>query len=146
MTGSPTMEVVPLDAPMPYPPRQSAFTAIFWQELERGVFQTTQCESCGRMSFPPKPFCPHCWGRSIRWSVLSPQGTVYSATRIHASPQLFRAESPYLVCILDLQDGVRLATKLLGQASPADVIGRRAELVVQRYADGPLFAAQLLEP
>lgn len=146
MTGNPAMKFVRMDAPMPYPPKRSAFTSIFWQELERGVFQTTQCDSCGRMSFPPKPFCPHCWNRAIRWSVLAPQGVVYSATRIHASPQLFRAESPYLVCILDLQDGVRLATKLLSQSPPAEVIGRRAELVVQRYADGPLFAAQLLEP
>ncbi|MDI1339578.1 MAG: Zn-ribbon domain-containing OB-fold protein [Hydrogenophaga sp.] len=133
-------------ASRPYPPTSSEFTARFWQGLSEHQFLATHCDDCGRLSFPPKPFCPHCWSRAARWQALSPRGVVYSATTIHAAPQVFRSESPYQVGIVDLDAGLRIATRLLGTTSSAAAIGQPVELVVVEYDDGPLFAAQLLQP
>jgi hypothetical protein len=78
----------------------------------------------------------------VKWTPLSPAGTVYSSTVIHAAPALFRHEAPYRVGIVDLDDGVRIATRLLGVKDGFGV-GRRAQIVVLQHDDGPLFAARM---
>lgn len=124
----------------PYPPRITEFTRIFWEGLTEGRFLATRCGTCARYSFPPKPFCPHCWGRRVAWMPLVPRGTVYSSTVIHAAPQVFAQEAPYRVAIIDLVDGVRIATRLIGANDFA--IGRTVEIVMLQYDDGPLFAVR----
>jgi len=135
------MERIHQPGARPWPPRASAFTQRFWDALAGGEFTTTWCGACNRPSFPPKPFCPHCWSREVRWAPLAPSGRVYASTVIHAAPQVFVHEAPYRVAIVDLDAGVRLATRLLGASDFA--IGRAVELVVLAYDDGPLFAARL---
>lgn len=137
-----TLAIETIAAKRLYPPRQSAFTQAFWRALGEGRFVTTRCASCGRLSFPPKPFCPHCWHERVEWAPLSPAGTVYSSTVIHAAPAVFRHEIPYRVGIVDLDDGVRIATRLLGVKDGFGV-GKRAEIVVLQHEDGPLFAARV---
>jgi hypothetical protein len=54
------------------------------------------------------------------------------------------AEAPYRVGIVDLDDGVRIATRLLGvEQEDGFAVGERAEIVVLAYDDGVLFAARV---
>lgn len=145
MTHDVQLEIVEQPLPMAYAPKQSEFTSTFWDGLAEGVFRTTCCESCGRFSFPPKPFCPHCWSRQVHWQALAPTGRVYSGTTIYAAPQVFRAEAPYPVGIVDLDAGVRIATRLLGNAPIAEMIGRRVRLVSVKFDSACLYAARVLE-
>lgn len=126
----------------PWPPRQSEFTQAFWQALAAGRFITTRCGACAKPSFPPKPFCPHCWSDRVEWVPLSPGGVIYSSTLVHATPAVFLRQAPYRVGIVDLDDGVRIATRILGVEQGFGV-GARAQIVVLEYDDGPLFAARL---
>ena len=71
---------------------------------------------------------------------LSPRGKVYSSTVIHSAPQIFGREAPYRVAIVDLVDGVRIATRLVGVEDFA--IDQEVDIVVLEYEDGPLFAAR----
>ncbi len=133
------------DGPRPFAPPQSEFTSEFWNGLRGRKLLASQCNTCARLSFPPKPFCPHCWCPSVSWKSLSGRGVVYSATVVHAAPRIFRALAPYSVCIVDLDENLRIATQLLGLSSVATAIDRRVEIVVVDYDDGSLFAAQFLE-
>jgi uncharacterized OB-fold protein len=126
----------------PWPPRVSAFTRTFWEALADRRFVTTRCRTCSKGTFPPKPFCPHCWSAEVEWTPLSPSGIVYSSTVMHAVPAHFQREAPYRVGIVDLEDGIRIATRLLGVDSGFGV-GARAEIVLLAYEDGPLFAARI---
>ena len=139
-----TLPTVRVEGRRPYPPRMSTFTQKFWQGLAEGKFLGTRCTSCAKASFPPKPFCPYCWSDPIEWIALSPSGTVYSSTVMHAVPSVFRHEVPYRVGIVDLDDGIRIATRVLGVQEGFGV-GARTEIVVLQYEDGPLFAARVLE-
>jgi uncharacterized OB-fold protein len=136
-----TLAILEMAGRRPYPPRLSAFTQRFWNGLLQGEFLATRCTACAKRTFPPKPFCPHCWHEAPEWVPLSPLGTVYSSTVMHAVPALFRHEAPYRVGIVDLDDGLRIATRLLG-IDRGFGIGARIELVVLAYEDGPLFAAR----
>lgn len=127
-----------------FAPPQTAFTRTFWDALREHRFLTTRCDTCARMTFPPKPFCPHCWGRNVQWTDLRTQGIVYSATTVHATPKVFQGETPYAVGIVDLADNIRIATRVLHEGSVQDVIGAPCELIVTEYEDGPLYAARVL--
>lgn len=124
-----------------YPPRRSALTGHFWDQLAAGRFATTECAACSRMTFPPKSFCPHCWSREVRWRDVPTGGAIYTQTVVHIAPAIFAHEAPYRLCIFDLDAGIRIATRLVDADS--DVMpGTRGELVALRYADGPMFGVR----
>lgn len=136
------LPVIPSPGRRAYPPRSSAFTKTFWDGLSQGHWQTTCCEACGKQTFPPRPICPHCWSDKVSWHALSPSGTLYSWTRIHAAPAVFAAESPYAVGIVDLDVGIRLACRLIEVPAGDWKPGTPVEMAVLQYEDGPLFAAR----
>lgn len=127
-----------------YPPRMSAFTQPFWEGLAGGQWQTTCCQACGKFTFPPKPICPHCWKDNMQWAELTQRGILYSWTRIHSAPKVFVEESPYAVCIVDLDINLRIAARLIDKPGVEFKPGIPVEMVVLQYEDGPLFAARPL--
>ncbi|RAR59270.1 hypothetical protein C7401_111120 [Paraburkholderia unamae] len=134
------LDTIVIDQPRAYAPRVTAFTRPFWDALRDGQLRTTRCEACSAYTFPPKPFCPHCWSRDVRWTELSGRGTLYSATTVHAAPAAFRELAPYRVGIVDLEEGPRIAVALWGDGPFA--LDSPVEIVVLDHADGPLFAAR----
>jgi uncharacterized OB-fold protein len=134
------LAVLSIDRVRAFPPRMTEFTQRFWQGLSSGRFETTRCEDCGRLTFPPKPFCPHCWSKRISWVPVSGRGKLYSQTVVHAAPAVFQDEVPYRVGIVDLDEGVRIATRVLSEREPA--LDAMVEIVVLNYRDGPLFGAR----
>lgn len=140
------LPIIPTTGLRAYPPRRSAFTKTFWDGLSQGQWQTTCCDACGKQTFPPRPICPHCWSATVSWCALSPRGTLYSWTRIHAAPAVFAAESPYAVGIVDLDVGIRLACRLTDAPAGDWKPGTAVEMAVLQYEDGPLFAARPATP
>jgi uncharacterized OB-fold protein len=96
-----------------YPPRVTPFTEPFWQGLNDGVLRTTRCRECSHMTFPPKPICPECWKSEVDWVDLSGRGTLYSYTEVSAAPATFADEAPYVLCLVDLDEGVRCLSRIL---------------------------------
>lgn len=94
---------------------------------------------CLQFSFPTKPFCPHCWYRMVDWAEFTGRVTLYSWTRVHAAPSAFAADVPYIVGVVDLVDGVRIATRILADAPAAD---RPVELIALAYGNLTLVAAR----
>lgn len=135
-----TLALQTVDRPRAFPPRMTAFTQHFWQALATGRFETTRCGDCDRLTFPPKPFCPHCWSKKMAWVALSGRGKLYSQTVVHAAPLVFQDEIPYRVGIVDLDEGLRIATRIQAEITPE--LDSAVEIVVLNYRDGPLFAAR----
>jgi len=132
------LPVVPMAGARPLAPRISAHTEAFWTRLAGGVFGVAHCELCGHLTFPPKAHCPACGAAGLGWWPVCGGGTVYSATTVHAAPALFAALVPYVLVVLDLDEGVRLVTRWMG--SPPRC-GAAAQLVLLRHDDGVLFGA-----
>jgi uncharacterized protein len=136
-----TLEIIRIEGARSYPPRTTAFTEPYWRALAEGCLQTTRCLACTRLSYPPKPICPHCWTDQVEWTEIDPHGTLYSWTRIHAGPAMFAAELPYEVGIVDLTIGLRIAVRLVAAAGKNFTPGLNMRMVVMAYDDGPLLAA-----
>jgi uncharacterized OB-fold protein len=137
-----SLALLTVDRHRAFPPRMTEFTQRFWQGLAAGRFETTRCDDCERLTFPPKPFCPHCWSKRIAWVPLSGRGKLYSQTVVHAAPAAFQDEVPYRVGIVDLDEGLRIATRVLADTQPE--LDTAVEIVVLNHSDGPLFAARPL--
>jgi uncharacterized OB-fold protein len=72
----------------------------------------------------------------VEWVELSGRGRLYSQTVIHAVPAAFASEAPIRNGIVDLEEGLRVAGRIVGEPS----LDAAMECVVLRYKDGPLFA------
>jgi uncharacterized OB-fold protein len=136
------LEMIDVPRKQAYPARVTEFTLPFWEALGNGRFRSTTCNACGKLTFPPKPVCPHCWSGDLRWSDVTPRGVLYSWTRVHAAPTAFKEDAPYSVAIVDLEQGVRIACRLMERADIDPVPGMLMEIIVLRYQDGPMFAAR----
>jgi uncharacterized OB-fold protein len=77
---------------------------------------------------------------ALAWVPLSGRGKLYSQTVVHAAPSVFQGEVPYRVGIVDLDEGLRIATRVLADVEPK--LDTAVEIVVLNYRDGPLFAAR----
>ena len=78
----------------------------------------------------------------MAWVPLGGRGKLYSQTMVHAAPAVFQDEVPYRVGIVDLDEGLRIATRVLADVEPT--LDVAVEIVVLNYRDGPLFAARPL--
>jgi uncharacterized OB-fold protein len=91
----------------------------FWDAIDGGSLVAQQCASCGRLRHPPRPMCPECASLSFEMLPLSGRGTVYSYAVLHY-PQHPAFEYPVLAALVDLDEGARLVTNLVG-VGPEDI-------------------------
>jgi uncharacterized OB-fold protein/acyl dehydratase len=93
--------------------------AFFWEGIDRAELLIQRCASCGRLRHPPGPMCPSC--RSLEWDtvVSSGRGSVYSFVVPH-HPQVAAFEYPYVVALVQLEEGTRLVSNVVG-VEPEDV-------------------------
>jgi uncharacterized OB-fold protein len=112
-----------LSRPKPVP---DADSAPFWDACREHRLVLQQCAACGRRRFPPVGICHHCRGWDFEWVEVR-DGTVYSWIVARQSPiESLRRDVPYVVAVVDLGDGVRIPTQLVG-VEPEDV---RADMPV----------------
>jgi uncharacterized OB-fold protein len=102
----------------------SAADAIYCRYLAEGAFRIQRCEECREAVFYPRATCPHCGSQSLSWFVPSGQGTVYSTTTVRSR------SSTHNVCLVDLDEGPRLMSAVVGIDSTAVQIGMRVKALV----------------
>lgn len=91
--------------------------AQYRQALDQGRFLIQHCGGCNRAVFYPRMVCPHCGADQLAFKPADGRGTVYSTTVVRRKPE---AGGDYNVALIDLQEGVRLMSRVEGVA-PADV-------------------------
>lgn len=104
MTGS----VPPKPEPRPTPETQE-----FWDGTAAGELRLQRCRSCEVFYFPPRPFCPHCLGDDVVWVRTKGRGRLYSYVINHRPPPAFGTE-PYAIAIVELDEGPRLMSNIVG--------------------------------
>ena len=113
-------------------PAITADTEFFWNGLRENKLLIQRCGGCGQLRHPPRPMCPSC--RSLDFDTVesSGRGTVYSYVMPH-EPKFPFFEYPYVVVLVELEEGVRLVSNLTG-IDPADVTtGMPVEVYYQGF-------------
>ncbi len=113
-------------------------TAIprFWREIQsRYNLVGTKCGNCGKVDFPPRSVCPDCGRKSVgkmQTHKLSGQGTVVTYTTIYDAPSQFDMQKPYVMAIIEMDEGVRLTSQLI-DVKPDDVrIGMKVQATFRK--------------
>jgi uncharacterized OB-fold protein len=116
--------------PLPVPDPDSG---PFWAGCREHRLLIQRCAGCGAFRYPPGPVCPHCRARGADWVQSAGRGTVYSWIVVtHPVPkEVYAAEVPYVVALVELEEGVRMASNIVGCA-PAEV---RADMPVEVLFD-----------
>ena len=136
-------------------PPVGAESGPFWEATRKGTLLVQWCTSCDRGIFYPRFFCPYCaadgrttrrrtsragraggGGSTLEWRTASGRAIVHAATVEHnpaATGATFSHGEPYVVALVDLDEGVRMMTNIVGCA-PEDVRPRHG-------GDGDLGAA-----
>jgi len=86
----------------------------FYKFVGEGKLMAAKCNKCGEVMLPPRPVCPKCFGKDLRWVELKGQGKLLTYTVIHVAPAQFEAYAPYPVGIVKLDDGPHLLGMIRG--------------------------------
>jgi uncharacterized protein len=132
-----------------FEPPVGAESGPFWDATREGRLLVQWCTACHRGIFYPRVLCPHCGGvagmegRPIQWREASGRGTVYAAVVEHrpeAAGAAFAGGVPYCIALVDLEEGVRMMTNVVG-CPPADVHSGMAVTVTwEPLSDGRQLA------
>ncbi len=117
-------------------PAVSSLNRPYWEGLKQHRFVMPQCNECGKTWYPPTPFCPACWSPSFAWQELSGRGRVNSWVVFHqAYFSSFKADVPYNVAEVELEEGPRLLTNLVGVDNADIRIGMMVEIHFDDVSD-----------
>jgi uncharacterized OB-fold protein len=100
--------------PIPVPSEDSQ---PFWAAAKRHELSLQRCGTCGSFRFPPAPVCPECTALGGDWTKLKGRGTIFSFVVFHrAFHKSFEKDVPYAVALVELEEGPRLVTNIVGVA------------------------------
>jgi uncharacterized OB-fold protein len=114
---------VPTDGyrkPLPAP---SPETQRFWEGCRKHELWLPYCRACGQFYFYPRDFCPRCFGWDVEWRQASGRGKIYTfAIQYRAWHPGWAEETPYITALVELEEGPRLFTNIVGiEADPQKV-------------------------
>jgi uncharacterized OB-fold protein len=113
----------------------------WWDRINEGELPIQRCKQCGTLHHPPRPMCWKC--QSLEWDhvAASGKGTVYSYVVVHRPP-FPGYEYPLVVAVVELEEGTRIVSNLVG-IEPRDVeIGMPVKVSIEDVDDElklPLF-------
>lgn len=104
----------------------------FWDGARAGELRMQKCCDCGHVRYPINDLCPQCLSGEFEWQRLSGRGTVYSTIVFHqVYHQAFAGDVPYNVSLVQLDEGPRMFSNVVGVA-PSDVkVGDVVEAVFE---------------
>jgi len=110
-------------------PRPTAETQPFWDGCSAGVVRYQCCAACGAVQLVPRAMCATCQSDALAWRDASGFGHVLSHTTVHRAPTpAFRDEAPYVIALIDMDEGFRLMTNVAGGAIAPIAIGSRVRI------------------
>jgi uncharacterized OB-fold protein len=96
-------------------PVKTAENAPYWDSAKAHALELPRCGACGTFRYPPTPFCPRCLSDETEWRAVSGRGTVYSYIVVHQRyDPSFAEDLPYNVAVVELEEGPRLVTNVVG--------------------------------
>jgi len=105
----------------------------FTDYLKDGKLKGTHCKSCNSTYFPPRAECIKCLApeSDMEWVDYSGKGKILTYTTIHAAPTGFENKAPYIIVVVDLEEGGRLLALFEDDAENEDKIKLDTEVTVQ---------------
>ena len=108
--------------------------------LDAGHFLIQRCMGCRDPIYFPREVCPHCGSNRLELLAPAGAGTVHAVTTVRRKAE---AGGDYNVCLVELDEGVRLMSRVEGVAPDAVRIGQRVRARVARVGEHGLVVFEL---
>jgi uncharacterized protein len=105
--------------PLPVP---TPISQPFWDGCRQGRLLVQRCQACDGYVWIPSPMCTHCASQDLNWTETKGHGRVFSFSVIWRPP-VPAFEAGYVVGLVELDEGVKMLTNLLGKSSESWDIG-----------------------
>ncbi|PKO73913.1 MAG: hypothetical protein CVU23_00235 [Betaproteobacteria bacterium HGW-Betaproteobacteria-17] len=125
-------------------PIRNADSQELWDGMQQEKLLLQECGDCGALDFMPRHMCPVCWSPNRKWREASGEGTVHSFSIVRrASSPAFAPRTPYVVALVDLAEGPRMPTALIGDDALSVAIGDPVTMTFEERGDQKLAVFQL---
>ncbi|MFQ5933394.1 MAG: Zn-ribbon domain-containing OB-fold protein [Dehalococcoidia bacterium] len=105
--------------PLPQPTPE---TKPYWDGLKEHKLMIQRCLDCQNAYFYPRPLCPRCFSRNVEWFQASGKGKLYSFVINHRPAPGFEEDVPYVIAVIELDEGPRMLSNLIGIEPDPDKI------------------------
>lgn len=121
-------------------PEPNADSLPYWNAARERRLLIRQCKSCGAKHFMPRHACPECLSDQLEWIESKGLGKVHSYSVVYRAPTpAFAADSPYVVALIDLDEGPRMFTNIVGDNAISVTIGDRVKVAYEARGDGAMI-------
>ena len=113
-------------------PSISPDTEFFWSGLKEHKLLIQRCTDCKTLRVPPRPMCGNC--QSLNWDSVEStgRGTVYSFVMPQYPPLPF-LQYPYVVVLVELEEGVRIVSNLVDIEPEVIEVGLPVEVFYEKF-------------
>ena len=129
-------------------PQPDVETQPYWDAARDGKLLVKECRACGRSFLYPRAYCPRCWSADTAWKEATGRGTVYTFTVVHQNDlPPFNERVPYVVAIVELEEGVRMTSNVEGVAQDDVSCGMAVRVAFrEEQRDGETVALPVFRP
>lgn len=108
----------------------------FWEGTRSGELRMQQCDRCAHIRYPISHLCPECLEERHRWVRLSGRGEVFCTVVFHqVYNKAFAADVPYNVSLIQLDEGPRMFSNVVGVPPEQVAVGNRVRVVFDRVTE-----------
>ncbi|MEX2254496.1 MAG: Zn-ribbon domain-containing OB-fold protein [Acidimicrobiia bacterium] len=116
-------------------PQPDNISAPYWKAASEGRLLIQECPKCGHRQWYPRALCTAC-SADTEWLECSGRGTVHTFTVIRQmGMRPFRDELPYVVGMIELDEGPMIFGNVTDCDAEAVAIGMPVELFFTRADD-----------
>ncbi len=104
-----------------------------WRELPvRYRLEGGRCKDCGHTTIPREAVCPACGSTNVEMVKLPRRGKVVNYTVVWNAPRGYEYYTPYVLAIVELEDGTRVMSQLTDVAPSEVKEGMNVEMVIRK--------------
>ncbi|MGO8948958.1 MAG: Zn-ribbon domain-containing OB-fold protein [Ktedonobacterales bacterium] len=115
--------------------QQDSDSRPFWEGLAEGELRIQRCQTCAKVVFYPRAICPHCHSDQLEWTVASGKGTIYTYTVAHQGSGPFAADVPFIVALVELEEGVRMMSRIVDAPRERVTIGAAVSVTFESMGE-----------
>ena len=110
-------------------------TARFLASLAKSKIETTKCNRCSTLLWPPRSVCPKCLSLDLRWVSLPKTGRLVAFTHAYIGGA-HGERTPFIVGAIHMEGGIRLLSRITGAGIEALKPGMKVKFAEAKLVDG----------
>ncbi len=122
-------------------PKATLTTKPFWDAVNQGRLLLQYDVGAGCYQFWPRSTGAKSGSPNLQWREASGKGKLYSFTVTHVAVEGFEDRAPYVIGLVELDEGVRIVANLAGVTPDEVRIGMALRVTFENMPDGSKYYA-----